>query len=86
MCEFKKPCALVNFKNKIYSAADEFVKQMGGSDSSYHTLVASTVKSFEHHFNAYFQQTGEIQHHALSDAKANLLAFKAAITENHLAC
>ncbi len=85
-CQFKKPYKLVNFKNKIYFAVDEFVKQMGGSDTTYHNIVAATVKSFEKHFLEYFVRTGEIQHHALSDAKANLLAFRAAISENHLAC
>lgn len=83
--ELSKPVTLTNFRNTIYYKADEFTKQIGGTDTGYQILVEKVMQSFKREFEKYFKDTGEIQHHALSDARANLKAYKAAMWENHLA-
>jgi hypothetical protein len=83
--ELTKPVAYTNFRNTIYYRADAFTKIVGGSDSSYQLLVKKAITDFEYRFKRYFDETGEIQHHALSDARANKIAFNYAMMENHLA-
>lgn len=82
--EMVTPYELVNFRNEIYFKVDEFTKMIGGSDTDYQNKVQKILKDFEKHFIEYFQESGEKQHHALSDAKANFIAFNKTMLENHL--
>lgn len=83
--KLSKPFKLTNFRNIIYFQVDDFIKQIGGTDTSYQKMVEKVMKDFTREFERYFKETGEIQHHALSDARANRKAFNAAMWENHLA-
>lgn len=83
--QLSKPYKLVNFRNVIYCAADKFTSDIGGTDTSYQKLVQKVMEDFKREFERFFAETGQIQHHALSDARANIKAFRAAMWENHLA-
>lgn len=85
LAQLSKPHKLVNFRNAIYEAASKFVSDTGGSDSSYQNLIKKAMGDFEQQFEQFFVETGQIQHHALSDARANIKAFNFAMRRNHLA-
>ena len=66
-----KISAYQNLHNVIYSTIDAQMKDIGGTDTDYHNRVTKVQKNFKFGFANYFDRTREIQHHALSDAKAN---------------
>lgn len=83
--QLTKPYKLVNFRNVIYQAADKFVTDTGGNDTSYQKLVKNAMGDFDREFEKFFTETGQTQHHALSDARANFKAFGYTMRENHFA-
>jgi hypothetical protein len=70
-----------NIFNNMYRSLDEQVKIMGGSDTDYEQKVRSAKTKFELYVMDYFMRTKEIQHHALSDAKANREAYTRLVNE-----
>ena len=56
---------------------DEVIKQQNKNDFDYFELKGAVRKVFDDTFVEYFLKTGEVQHHALSDAKANMNAYAA---------
>jgi len=73
---------IVDYQNLnvlIYMACDEQVKAMGGTSTDYDNLVRKVKANLELAFMDYFFRTKEIQHHALSDAKANLEAYNCVV-------
>jgi hypothetical protein len=65
----------------MYTALDAQCMSMGGSDALYNTKVAECKTKFDQYFDEYFFRTKEVQHHALSDAKANREAYTKLISE-----
>jgi hypothetical protein len=64
-----------NIYHNISSAAQGQMSLMTWSDSDYDGIVATAKEIFNDAFDEYFFTTKEIQHHALSDAKANAFAY-----------
>lgn len=64
-----------NLNLLIYTACDEQTLALGGNDTQYGDAVSRVASAFSAEFMEYFFRTKETQHHALSDAKANLVAW-----------
>lgn len=60
-----------NIFANMYKECDDQVIAMGGNDDDYQNLVKKVRATFDLEVIDYFLNTKEIQHHALSDAKAN---------------
>jgi hypothetical protein len=67
--------------NVMYAHFDKEVQMMGGTDTDYQQRVRSAKTKFDLYFFEYFLRTGEIQHHALSDAIANCEAYSRLVLE-----
>jgi hypothetical protein len=76
-----KMLAHENIFNNMYRDIDEQIKALGGSDNDYQQRVKSCKTKFELYQYDYFLRTKEIQHHALSDAKANREAYSRLVNE-----
>lgn len=63
-----------NLHVTIYREVDRQIID-AGDVNSYQTQVSRVITEFKEEFNRHFAETGEIQHHALSDARANRRAW-----------
>lgn len=64
-----------NINKVIIAECDKQIQAMDGNDELYCNLTHAIRKDFYFVFSNYFKRTNEIQHHALSDAKANREAY-----------
>ena len=70
-----------NIIENIYYDCDRIVKESGGGHSAYDSMVARVISTFERDFQSYFETTGETQHYAISDARANRFAYNNIVRE-----
>jgi hypothetical protein len=64
---------------KTFAKANTF--KLGQGDYEYHKFYSALTSAFTRGFLDYFKATGEIPHHALSDAKANRAGYLRLVTE-----